>query len=355
MGQDYITDALENLRLDEVTGKLQQLFEGPSVSLKEIVMNAITGNNGSTLKQLALYMRQEFFADIGDYRGIFVSVLLLGLLSAVFSEFGRLFEGKQIADLSYYIIYLMMVTVLLQVMERGIALTSNTLENIADFSRILIPTYCLSVGLAAGGTTAIAFYEIALLIIFMIERMMLILIIPCIYSYVFLAVMNGIGPDSRMDGIVKLLKKGIQLILKLVITAISCFGVLQAIITPVLDSVQSNTLQTLAASIPGIGGFINTATEVVYGSAVLVKNAVGVAGIILLIILCVEPLIQLAFLTFALKAAAAVMGIVADRRMNHCVEQISDGSDLLFRSAATAMALFVITISIVAVTTNRGF
>ncbi len=346
---------LEELRLDEVAERLRGLFQEETPTLSEVIINALSGKNADTAGQLLDYVKSVLFSEFGDFKTIFVSVLLLGLLSALFSELGRLFENHQIADLSYYLIYLMMVMILLQVTEIGLEITTQILGDISDFSKILIPTYCLSVGLAGGSTTAVIFYELALIIIFVIEKLLVVLIVPMIYAYVFLAVMNGIGADGRMDGILTFLKKGIQTILKLTLTVISCFGVLQAMITPVIDSVKSNSIQKLVAVIPGIGSYINTATEVVYGSAVLVKNAVGIAGILLLVALCIIPLVKLAMLTLALKLSGAVAGVVADKRMNRCMEQVSEGSGMLLRTAATGMGLFVITIAVVAVTTNRGF
>ncbi len=355
MGYDFASSSLDELHLDQVTEQMNGLFEYQTPSLHDIVINALQGNNADTVNQVILYVKASLFSEMGDFKTIFSSILILGLLSAVFTEFGKLFENRQIADLSYYMIYLMMVILLLQVMEQGIFVATQTLESISDFSKILIPTYCLSVGLASGETTAITFYEVSLLIIFVIEKLLLILVIPFVYAYAFLAAMNGIGPDGRMDGMIRLLGKGVGMMLKLILTLISCFGIIQAMITPVIDSVKSNSLQKLVAAIPGIGGYINTATEVVYGSAVLVKNAVGIGGIILLVILCAAPIVKLAVITVSLKLAGAITGIAADHRMNRCIEQVAEGSGMLLRTAVTAMALFIITIAVVAVTTNRGF
>lgn len=352
---DHISSTLDELNLDQVTQEINGLFDYQTLSLKDVVINVIAGEGTDTINQLVLYVKSSLLSELGDFKTIFATILLLGVLSAVFSEFGKLFENRQISDLSYYLIYLMMIMILLQITEQGIAITTQTLEAISDFSKILIPTYCLSIGLASGTATSIAFYEVALVIIYAIEKLLLVLIIPIIYAYVFLAVMNGIGRDGRLDGVIKVMNKGICMLLKLVLTLISCFGVLQAMITPVIDSVKTNSIQKLVAMIPGIGAYLNTATEVVYGSAVLVKNAIGIAGIIMLMVLCATPLIKLALITISLKLAGAVAGIVADQRMNRSIEQVAEGSGMLLRTAATAVALFVITIAVIAVTTNRGF
>lgn len=355
MNMAEIQNNLEELKLGEVAEELQGLFQEQTPTLNEIITNALVGKNEDTLGQLAEYLKTVFFSEFADFKTIFTTILILGILSALFSELGRLFQNHQIADLSYYLIYLMMVMVLLQATGLGMEITTQVLGDITDFSKILIPTYCLSIGLAGGSTTAVIFYELTLVIIFVVEKILTVFIVPLIYAYVFLAAMNGIGPDARLDGILKFLKKAIQMILKLILTLISCYGILQAMITPVIDSVKSNSIQKLVAIIPGIGSYINTATEVVYGSAVLVKNAVGIAGILMLTVLCIVPLVKLSVLTVALKLSGAVAGVVADKRMNRCVEQVAEGNGMLLRAAATGMGLFVISIAVIAVTTNRGF
>ncbi len=348
-------DFTEELGLEELSGQIQGMFGGMDVSLFDLVLNALSGKNGMSLELIWESVKQEIGKQAGDYKMIFASILILGIFSAIFAQFGQLFENKQIAEISYDIVFLMMIMVLLKMMQRGMDIAEESLLVITDFSKLLVPTFCLSVGLASGSVTAVAFYELALLVIYLIENLLLVAVIPMIYAYTLLSVMNGISADGRMEGILNFVKKMIGFILKCCVTAISAFGLLQGMITPVIDSVKTGALQKLASVIPGIGGVVNTATDVVYGSAVLVKNAVGVAGILLFLMLCAAPLLKLFLLAVSLKAAAAAAGIVADARMNRCVEQVAEGSVLLLRTLACAMALCIVTVAVIAVTTNRGF
>lgn len=348
-------DFTEDLGLRELSDQIGGIFSQTDISFFDLIMNAIRGENGLSLKWIFESVRQAVAAEAADYKMIFAGLLVLGIFSAVFAQFGQLFESRQVADISYDIVFLLMAMMLLKIMQQGMDITLESLSAIADFSKLLVPTYCLSVGFAAGSTTAIAFYELALIVIYLIENLLLVAVVPMIYVYTLLAVMGGIGSDNRMDGILSFTKKSIGLVLKCCVTVISGIGLLQGMITPVIDSVSTGMLQKLASVIPAIGGFVNTATDVVYGSAILVKNAVGVAGILLLLLLCAMPLFKLLLLALSLKAAAAISGVVADARMSRCVEQVSEGSVLLFKTMTCAMALFIVTIAVIAVTTNRGF
>lgn len=80
----------------------------------------------------------------------------------------------------------------------------------------------------------------------------------------------------------------------------------------------------------------------------------GIILFILLLLLCAIPLCKLFVMMAVFKISAAVMGIVADKRMSNCVNRIGDGILLLFHTVLTSAAFFIILIAIVAFTTNRG-
>ena len=90
------------------------------------------------------------------------------------------------------------------------------------------------------------------------------------------------------------------------------------------------------------------------GSAVIIKNSIGVFLLILLLGLCMAPLLKILLMGILLKGAAALMGIVSDKRITACADHAGDAVMMLFRTVGTAMLLFLICLSLVAAATNRG-
>lgn len=97
-------------------------------------MNALKGENGLSLKWIWDSIRQAFAAEAAEYKLIFASILILGIFSAVFAQFGQLFESRQVADISYDIVFLLMAMLLLKIMQQGMDITRESLVAIADFS-----------------------------------------------------------------------------------------------------------------------------------------------------------------------------------------------------------------------------
>lgn len=104
-----------------------------------------------------------------------------------------------------------------------------------------------------------------------------------------------------------------------------------------------------AAAIPGVGNAINGVTEVALGTAVLIRNGLGVMGILILIILGLPPVVKLGMNTLLYKFLAAIVQPVSDNRMVGCLSTVGDGCRLLLRVLLMVELLLLITIAILSV------
>ena len=101
--------------------------------------------------------------------------------------------------------------------------------------------------------------------------------------------------------------------------------------------------------IPGIGSIAGSVTDVVLGSSVLIKNGIGAAALVVIVLICLMPLVKLGVLMLILELAAALLQPVSDKRMTGCVSGVGEGIRLLFRVVFTTAVLFMLTIAVVTV------
>lgn len=351
MNQDNIWS---DYGLDELQDGMDKLFPEYDISL-EMLLNKLF--EGDVIGALAEFMEEIIAQLSGDTLGlknIFVWLLVLGVVSALMSHLVEVFDKHQVADLSFYFIYLLMSTILLKCFTEAANTAIEALESIVLFGQLLVPVYLLTVGLATGSATAGAYYQLLLLLIYGVERVLLGIVVPLVYSYCLLSVINGIWIEEKLSLIIELVEKIIGWILKAAIGVVTGVSIFQSILTPVLDSVRKGAWQKAVSVIPGIGSGAEGAMELVVGSAVVIKNSVGLVLLILLLFLCAIPLLKIFVVAFLLKAAAAFMGIVSDKRITTCANRTGDASLLLFKTAGTALVLFLISLAVVATATNRG-
>ena len=255
----------------------------------------------------------------------------LGILSALLIHFVEVFDKHQIADLSFYFIYLLMGVILLQCFSGVLETARETVENIVLFVRLMVPTFLLTVGVASGPVTVGAGYQLMLLLIYGTEKILLGVVLPLIYSYCLLTMINGIWVEEKLALLADLLEKLIGWILKASLGVVTGISLFQSLITP------------------GIGNAADGVLELALGSAVVIRNSVGVLLLLLLVAGCAVPLLQILFTAGFIKCATAFMGIVSDKRITNCTDRMGNAMMLLFRTVGTALLLFMVTLALLAI------
>lgn len=350
-----ITQLWDDYNMGVLEQEIEVLFPQYSFDLGELFKRILSGDIIGALKDAALSMLSGAGSQLGGIKEILIWVLVLGIVAAMISHFVDVFDNHQIADIGFYFVYLLLITILLRCFHIAASVTADTIGGIISFIQVFIPTYFFAVGMATGTTTATAYYELLLVLIYVVENVINAVILPAIYSYVLLSVINGIWIEEKLSLLTEFLEKAIKAILKTALGAITGISIFQSMITPVIDSAKSSVLQKTVSAIPGIGNIADGIVDVVLGSAVVIKNSIGVVMLILLLAICVVPMLKIFLTAFMLKLTAALLGIITDKRITTCTDKVGNGSILLFRTAGTALLLFIITISVVAYTSNRGF
>lgn len=339
--------------LGEVSKSLKEMLPSYDWDMQEILSNILRGHIFAAAGLVWDGVKGTLAAEVAGMKNIFASILILGIISALFTNFSDIFQNHQIADISFYFLYLLLMATLMKAFLMAAEIASSAIGDMVLFIKIFLPTYFMAVGAAAGAATAAAYYQFMLALAYLVEKMLSVALLPLIYSYVLLALMNGVWAEERLTLLLEGLKKIIGAGLKVALGAVTSLSLFQSMITPVLDSLQGTAIKKAISVIPGIGSLAEGVTEMVVGSAVLIKNSIGLFLLLLLLAICLAPLLKLLLIACIMKGSAALAGIVSDKRITGCTDRVGDGSFLLFRTALTAVALFLIVIAVVAYTTGR--
>lgn len=347
---EYLLLQPEEYQLEEIDIGVDRLFPGYQIDTEELFSLIMQGKLLTALSTFFEQLKEGIGGELSGMKEMLIYILIIGIVSALFSNFSDIFSGGQVSQVGFYFLYLFLMAILTKAFVFVSEIAVSTVENIILFVKLLIPTYFMAVGAAAGGTTAVFYYQVMLVIAYLVESFLLAALIPFIYSYVILALLNGIWSEERLTLLLDFMKKGIIFSLKLAMGAITGLSLVQAVIVPVIDRLKISALRKTISAIPGIGGAAEGVTELVIGSAVLIKNSMGVLLLILIMGACLIPLLKIFIIAGMVKLGAAITGIVSDKRISGCTDRVGEGCFLLFRCVFTAAALFLIVIGVVAYT-----
>lgn len=350
-----IAEVWEQYGLGDVEDKLAGIFPESSFSLGKMFSMILTGDVFGGIAYAFQSVVSTFVSEFTSMKDIFIWIMVLGIAAALITHFIDIFDNHQIADIGFFFTYLMMSALLLKCFREAAEVAAEAMGNIVDFITAFIPAYILSVGVASGSVTAATGYQLVLLLIYLVEHVLLTLVLPLINGYILLTMINGVWSEERLTLLVEGVEKLIRFLLKMLLGLVTGLSLLQTMITPAIDSVKTTILHKAAAAIPGIGDAADGVVELMLGSAVLIKNSIGVVMLIILLVVSAVPLVKILIMSFLLKAAAAFLGMVSDKRLTACTDKVGNGGQLLFKTVGTSVLLFFVTISVAVHTTNRGF
>lgn len=346
----YISDWLSSCDMGSVNEGMENLFPGFRLDGKELLQMVMEGQAWEAFKLLLARVKDSLAGELGGLKQILVYILVLGIVSALFAEFSDLFAGEQIAQAGFYFLYLFLMVILTKVFLFVSEIASGAVENIVLFIKLFIPTYFIAVGAAQGTAAAAYYYQLMLMLAYLVESFLNKVIIPMIYSYVMLALLNGLWAEEKLSLLLDFIAKGIGIMLKVSLGAVTGLSLVQAVIMPVASGLRISAMRKVVSAIPGIGSVAEGMTELMLGSAVLIKNSMGVLLLILIAGACILPLLKILIVTGVVKLGAAITGIVSDKRISTCTDRVGEGCFLLLRCAFTAVALFVIVIAVISYT-----
>lgn len=338
---------LNELGLGNMSEELGRLFPETAIPFEEILKMIFQGKVSEAVSLLVSSIGDKITVWWSSARGMILAVLLIALLSVLFSLFFQSFENKQTAKLGEYLSLFLMLTLMTRTFQECYELMAVLLTDTSDLAKLLIPAWLIAVGTASGSITAAGYYPVYLLLLVIVEWFLSAVCLPLTGIHMLFVAVNSVWEEEKLHALMDFLEKILRTVLKWIMTCVAGAGLLQSMVNPVLDELKRGTATKLVSALPGIGGLAEGAGELLLGSAVLVKNGVGIFIFLLMLFLCAVPFLKVLQYGLILKGSAALAGIIADKKLITCVNRAGDNIFLLMQVAGTGAACFLIMVAIV--------
>jgi stage III sporulation protein AE len=343
----------EDINYSEIQDVINDVMgKGNAFDFDSYINRLMNGEEPFSLSGIGNQLLQSVKGELKANMGTFGSLITIALIAALFTNLSMAFKNNHVSETGYYITYLLLFGLLISSFITASKIAASAIGNILDFMKALIPAYFMSVGFATGSATSLVFYEAALLLITLVDFLILKIVIPLVNFYLIIMLANNLSKEDMLSKLAGLFSSAINWLLKSLLAVVVGFNVIQGLIVPVADQVKRSALLKASSAIPGIGNTIGGVAETVLGAGVLLKNAVGVAGLIVIISISAIPFLKLLIITIVYKIGSAALQPISDKRFIECISASAKSTEMLLQSVFVGAVLFILSITIVAVTTG---
>ena len=346
--EELETGVLSEMDLNGIEQAVDGLLEDTDFSFSEMLRRLMSGEEALGTDTLVELIVQVLTGTMAGQKRVLMQLIVLVLACAFLSNLSSLFSDGQLWETSFYIVYLLAFVLLVGAFQSVSQNLTVTIRGLVEFMKVLTPAYYLAVAAASGASTATMFYQIVLVVIGAVEGLIVTLILPAVHVYVLLALINHLSKEEFLSHMTELLETGIEWALKTSLGILVGLQIIRSLIAPALDAFRRTLIGKTASAIPGVGNAVNAVTEMVIGSAVLIRNCFGVTAIVVLFLAGLYPVLELLVTGLAYRVLAAFSQPVCDKRICNCLATVGKGYGLLLKVLLTVEVLFLMTIAILA-------
>ncbi len=328
----YADSEMQTMKEQQEEFKIQDFIKGAeeysgeffdNINVGDVLQQAIKGevDNSTFAKRILNLLGKEVTTNVKAI----VSILAIIIIHSVLKSISESLENDGISKLIYYVQYILIVTIIMANFSDIIKLVQDTTSNLLGFMNMLVPLLVTLMLYTGSITTSTVIEPIILFMINFIGNMIQNLIIPLVLIFTSLVVISKISDRVQIDKLSKFLKSGIVWLLGIVLTIFVGVVSLEGTLSSSVDGITAKTSKAVVSSaIPVVGKILGDAVDTVLGCGVVLKNAVGLVGVIIIIGICIMPILKLTVLTASYKLLSALVQPIADKPITSLLEQIGD-------------------------------
>lgn len=283
------------------------------------------------------------------------SILAIIVIHSILKSISESLENGNISKLIYYAQYILIVTIIMSNFSEIVKLVQNTTINLVAFMNMLVPLLITLMMYTGSIATSGLIEPIILFMINFVGNLIQSVIIPLVLIFTSLVVISKLTDKVKIDKLSKFLKSGIVWVLTIILTIFVGIVSLEGTLSSSVDGITAKTTKAVVSSaIPVVGKILGDAVDTVLGCGIILKNAVGLVGVIIVIGICIMPIIKLAFLTLTYKLLAVVTQAIADEKITSLLEQIGDIFKIFLGILSSISFMLIIGTALVLKISNSG-
>jgi len=324
-------------------GKIQgeNLYNG---IVSDIVSGKLEVNPISVINAIL----DSVWSEVDSLGGFIKTVLITGILGGILRVVSDSFGSSEAGQAGFYACFSLMAVTALDIFSKVVGYGTQVIGGLCDFITKFEPVFVGLLVSAGAITQAAAFQPIIALSVYVMSVIVEKCVLPLTYFSAMLAIINNLSGRIELGTLNKMIQSVSRWILVGILTIFSTILTFYGFTTSSLNTVATKGIKFAVGSlVPVVGALLSDTVETVISGAGLLKNAVGTAGMITLIVIAAMPIIKIWVMMMLLKLCASFIEPFSDKRITNMLLSMSEAVTGIFAMTITATVLFTISIGII--------
>lgn len=349
---ENISGLLDDLDLSELQKYLDENGSGNlssfGSSAREIIEYLINGDLGTDYESYLNELGNVLFKSVIELVPAFATVMAVALLCAVVSAAEGGVLSKSTAKIIHLACYSLIIVIVGAMLVGIISDCTGCIDRIKRQIEIITPILA-TLTVLTGGTGSAAIYQPSA--IFLSGGAVEIIsgfIFPATVTAVILNFMSHLNPQMSFSGVTGLLQSLMKWVIGITVTVFSIFITAQSSASSLFDGIIFKaTKYVVGNTVPLVGNFLSNGFDMLTSAGLLIKNSVGLCGIILLIGEVSGPVVLLAAFSVILKFTGAVVQPVGENDLYGMLSELSKDAEYFIAGLLTVAFMYALVVMLI--------
>ncbi len=320
----------------------------PGFDVSEILSGLAKGESLFSVQGILNRGTEIFVGEVRAVAKILIFVIAIGVLSTYLGSMQGCFAKHGAVDAAFFVCYLVIVGIVASAFLESVSCGKTAISNLAVFMRNMAPV-ALAATAASGAVVSASVFEVVLMgVIEVTEWILEVFFIPMILMTAALSAVNNLSETLNAEKLVQFLNKTVKWGIGIIMTLFVGIMGMQSIVSGSADGLTLKVTKFATSNlIPLVGGALSETVETVMNCSTVIKNSVGVVGIIAVVLIIAIPFAKLSACLLMFRLCAALLQPLCDKRIVKCVSEFADSVSSVFGLVAVVSVMFVIMLTII--------
>ena len=224
-----------------------------------------------------------------------------------------------------------------------IPLGAETIQEISQYGKLLLPVLAAALAAQGGVTTSSALYAGTALFDSILSGLIGNVLMPMVYLFLALGIGNSALGEDSLKKLRDLVKSFMTWCLKTTLYVYTGFLSLTGVVSGPTDAMALKAAKlTISGMVPVVGGILSDASEAVLVSAGTVKNAVGLYGLFAILAMWLGPFAKIGAHYLMLKLTGTVCDTFGSKRLSGLIQDFATGMGMLLGMTGAVCLMLLI-------------
>lgn len=331
--------------------KLVSEGSGGRTDFNDIISKLFSGDSGILYNGYEI-IKESVVSEFMENRNGIISIIVLALSMALLSNIVVIFSSDSYWETGFFVMYLLLVNTLLVSFISLMNVAKGLISSTVNFMECLVPSFFLAIGISNGYTTSTGLCAVTLTVMTVIEKIIINILLPAVSIYVAISLVTSMQKDNNMSKMGDILSNFVDWGTKVLMTLVLGMNVIESMVLPLADKVKSKGVTQAVNMLPVVGNSLSGAANLMLSSGEIIKNTIGGAALVALVIIVAVPIIKLIVFMGVYKVVMAIIEPVSDKRVVGAIEIVTRAAGLLYKISAASVIMLGASIAIICLFTR---